>query len=144
MRIPTITEEKVETLWHFVNMLFGFFFPLSSVLKEDLPKSVCLVKKGSADECFVCIYWHISVNCNCLFVNCSYLFCLENKKDARNLNLWAPQSYFCCFQLGRPPCSSRCKTEGHTCNIWDVNTPTEPIHRLEIELVLKCLGGLRL
>lgn len=42
-----------------------------------------------------------------------------------------------------PPCSGS-KTQRRTHNIWDANTPTEPIHRLEIELVLKCLGGLRL
>jgi len=35
------------------------------------------------------------------------------------------------------------KTQRHVHNIWDADNPTEPLHSLEIELVLKCLGGLR-
>lgn len=43
-----------------------------------------------------------------------------------------------------PVAISGCKTPRHIHNIWDANTPTEPIHGLEIVVVLKCLGGLRL
>lgn len=46
MRIPTITGGKVETLYFDIlyTQCLEFLSP-SSVSKEDLPKSVCLVKK---------------------------------------------------------------------------------------------------
>lgn len=46
MRIPTITGGKVETLYFdiFYTQCLEFLSP-SNVSTEDLPKSVCLVKK---------------------------------------------------------------------------------------------------
>lgn len=146
MRIPTITEEKVETLYFDIlwTHCLDFFFSLSSVLKEDLPKSVCLVKKVQTNVLSVSTDTFQST-ATVLFGTAVFCFAWKTKRKEATWICGHLQVISAASSWGDlPVANSRCKTERHRCNIWDVNTPTEPIHRLKIELVLKCHGGLRL
>lgn len=146
MRIPTITGEKVETLYFDIlcTHCLEFSSP-SSVLREDLPKSVCLVKKKMQPNVLFVSTDTFQSTANVFFGRAGFCFAWKTKWKEATLICRHLEVISATYSWGDlPVASSRCKTLRRIHNIQDANTPTEPIHRLEIELVLKCLGGLRL
>lgn len=121
VRIPTVTGEKFETLCFDIlyTQCLDILSP-NNVLREDLPKSVCFVKKMKPSVLFVCTDT-FQLTANIFFgptgvgFFCGvFFFPLKNEIEGRNFNLQTPWSYFCYLQLRRPPCSHQ-QTQNH----WD-------------------------
>lgn len=97
VRIPTVTGEKFETLYFDIlyTQCLDILSP-NNVLREDLPKSVCSVKKMKPSVLFVCTDT-FQLTANIFFgptgvgVFCGvFFFPLKNEIEGRNFNLQTP------------------------------------------------------
>lgn len=108
--------KKIKILYfdNFGQCLYVFYS--SSVLMEDLSKSVCLVKIILKSIPMFCLHLTYFSQLQMVFSDVQgFCFVLLGKQmEGNNFNLWAPWSYFCYCHLGRPLCSQQ----------WMQNTET--------------------
>lgn len=80
-------ELKCFILTFYIDSVWIFLLQIVFWVKICLNLFVQLNEIYTA-KCLVCIYWHISVNCKCLFWTCRFLFCLasavKNNSEEQN------------------------------------------------------------